>query len=254
MKDNQSIKQAADLLRHAHNITVLTGAGVSRESGVPTFRDALEGVWEKYSPEELATPMAFQRNPKLVWDWYEFRRELLSKAAPNPGHKALAALETRFPGMRIITQNVDDLHEQAGSSHVIHLHGSLNRNRCANNCQGEPTIIDVSTLVYEEGPPRCPHCDAYIRPDVVWFHEMLPADALQDANTAVRFCDVMLVVGTSGLVTPAATLPETARQHGASIIEINPQDTPITRIAQVKLTGPSGEVLPKLLEELNTDA
>ena len=252
--DISDIAKAVACLRQGHDLAVLTGAGVSKESGVPTFRDALDGLWAQYDPEELATPMAFRRNPKLVWDWYEFRRELVRQARPNPGHMALAQLETHFPSLRIITQNVDDLHEQAGSSHVIHMHGNIARSRCSANCQGDPTIIDVSTLDYAEGPPLCPHCGALVRPDVVWFSEMLPADALQDANTATQLCDVMLVVGTSGLVTPAATLPGLARQHGATIIEVNPDDTSITAIADVKLTGPSGEVLPKLLEALDTDA
>ena len=255
MTRERQIAEAAALLRQGHHLAVLTGAGVSKESGVPTFRDALDGLWAQYNPEELATPTAFKRDPKLVWDWYEFRRELVRQAQPNPGHIALAhKLERHFPSMRIITQNVDDLHEQAGSSHVIHLHGNIARNRCFDNCQGDPTIIDVSTLDYDEGPPLCPHCGALVRPDVVWFHEMLPADALQDAHTATQLCDVMLVVGTSGLVTPAATLPGLAQQHGATIIEVNPDDTPITALAEVKLMGVSGEVLPTLLEALDADA
>ena len=254
MSSESRIAAAAALLRQVHHIAVLTGAGVSKESGVPTFRDALDGLWAQYNPEQLATPMAFKRDPKLVWDWYEFRRELISRAKPNPGHIALAQLERYFPAMRVITQNVDDLHEQAGSSHVIHLHGNIARNRCVDNCQGNPTIIDVSPLEYDEGPPECPHCGALVRPDVVWFHEILPADALQDASTATQLCDVMLVVGTSGLVTPAATLPGIAQHHGAKIIEVNPDDTPISAIADIKLTGLSGEVLPQLLEALTADA
>lgn len=248
------VQQAASILKQAHLITVLTGAGVSKESGVPTFRDALDGLWAQYDPQELATPGAFQRNPKLVWEWYQFRREMVQQASPNPGHIALAQLEMRFPAMRVITQNVDDLHERAGSSHVLHLHGNIARSRCMDNCQGEPTLVDASQITTESIPPTCPHCGAFLRPDVVWFGEMLPTDAIQDARAATLMCDVMLVVGTSGLVTPAATLPDLARQHGAKIIEINPQDTPITPIADVKLTGPSGEVLPALLEALDLEA
>jgi NAD-dependent deacetylase len=255
MTNDDLIQQAAAILRSARNLAVLTGAGVSQESGVPTFRDAQEGLWARFDPQELATPMAFKRNPKLVWDWYEFRRSRLRQARPNSGHMALAQLEAHFPAVRIITQNVDDLHEQAGSTHVIHLHGNIARNKCFADCQGDPTLIDLSQIAYDrdDGPPKCPHCGAYIRPDVVWFHEMLPADAIQDATAAVRLCDVMLVVGTSGLVHPAASLPQTVRQRGAKIIEVNPVDSAITSLADIKLTGPSGVILPQLVEALDTD-
>ena len=254
MIDPALIEQAANTLRHARNVTVLTGAGVSKESGVPTFRDALDGLWAQYNPEELATPMAFEKNPKLVWDWYTFRRELVSKARPNPGHIALAQLEQHFPSMPIITQNVDDMHEQAGSTHVIHMHGNIARSKCFNNCQGNPTIIDLEQLETDETPPKCPHCGANVRPDVVWFHEILPGDALQDAKAAAQGCDVMLVVGTSGLVTPAASLPQVAKHNNAQIIEVNPDYSMITRIADIKLTGPSGEILPQLIEALAANA
>jgi NAD-dependent deacetylase len=254
MSDEALIQQAAEILRGSKDVAVLTGAGVSKESGVPTFRDALDGLWAQYDPQELATPMAFKRNPKLVWDWYTFRRELVSKARPNPGHIALAQLEAYFPAMCIITQNVDDLHEQAGSANVIHLHGNIARSKCSANCQGNPTLIDLTQLEYDETPPQCPHCRANVRPDVVWFHEVLPNDALQDASAVTQRCDMMLVVGTSGLVTPAATLPSIARQHGAKIIEVNPDETPITPIADIKLSGPSGEMLPLLVEALAANA
>lgn len=256
MTDNNLLPQAAQLLHGAHQVAVLTGAGVSRESGVPTFRDALDGLWAQYDPEQLATPAAFLRNPRLVWNWYEYRRAMVREARPNPGHLALAQLEQHFPALRLITQNVDDLHEQAGSSNVVHLHGNIARSRCFDNCQGDPTLIDVAKLTYdaEAGPPLCPHCGSYVRPDVVWFGEMLPADAIQDATIAARLCDIMLVVGTSGMVTPAATLPQIAQQHGAKVIEVNPDNTPITAIAAVKLSGPSGEVLPQLVALLSADA
>jgi NAD-dependent deacetylase len=247
MVDEALLYQAADLLRGARQVAVLTGAGVSKESGVPTFRDALEGLWEKFDPQELATPAAFQRSPRTVWQWYAYRREMLKQAQPNPGHLALAQLEQRFHGMRLITQNVDDLHERAGSQHVIHLHGNIARSKCSEDCLGAPTIIDLETLDDDEVPPRCPHCGAYLRPDVVWFTEMLPQDAYQDARSAAQHCDVMMVIGTSGLVSPAADLPALARAHGAKLIEINPDETPITPLAAVKLRGPSGEMLPRLV-------
>ncbi len=247
------IDKTARALHDADKAAVLTGAGVSKESGVPTFRDALDGLWARYDPEQLATPQAFHKDPKLVWDWYQHRRQMVSQATPNPGHHALAALQDRRADLVLITQNVDDLHECAGSRGVIHLHGTLAGNRCAADCQGHPTPINISALNWEPdaGPPVCPHCDAKVRPDVVWFGEMLPAQALEDAAHAAQDCDVMLVVGTSGLVTPAANLPVLARQYGATVIEVNPTDTPITRIAQIKLEGPSGEVMPRVLSALD---
>ncbi|MAS37571.1 MAG: NAD-dependent protein deacylase [Anaerolineaceae bacterium] len=250
------IQQAAHVLRGARHPAVLTGAGVSQESGVPTFREALDGLWAQYDPEELATPMAFQRNPKLVWDWYAHRRALLGAVQPNPAHLALARLEQRFSSLRIITQNVDDLHEQAGSTHIIHLHGNIARSKCVANCQGNPTLIDLTTLdpADDETPPKCPHCGEFVRPDVVWFHEVLPAHAIQDATAAAQRCDVMLVVGTSGLVSPASTLPHLAKQHGATIIEINPAASTISPIADIKLTGPAGLLLPQLVEVLDVEA
>lgn len=245
---NQFIQQAAALLKQARSIAVLTGAGVSKESGVPTFRDAMDGLWAKYDPQELATPQAFQNNPKLVWDWYEFRRELVRKAKPNPGHFALAEIEKRQPQTWIITQNVDDLHEQAGSKQIIHLHGNIAQSKCFYDCQGEPTLIDVSQLNTDETPPACPHCGKWVRPNVVWFGEALPHDALQHAAELSQTCDVMLVIGTSGIVHPAAALPSVARKCGITIIEVNPVDSAITPIADIKLDGASGEILPQVLE------
>lgn len=256
MSADSLIQQAANLVRQGRNIVVLTGAGVSKESGVPTFRDAMDGLWARYDPEQLATPQAFQRNPKLVWDWYEYRREMVKKAAPNPGHFALAELERRATSFTLITQNVDDLHEQAGSKNIIHLHGSIARSKCFFDCQGEPTLVDVSQIEYDHagGPPPCPHCGRWVRPDVVWFGEMLPIAQLDAAKIACIEASVMLVIGTSGLVTPAATLPQLVRSRGAKIIEVNPGDSLITAIADLKLDGPSGEALPQLLEALDRHA
>lgn len=249
------IQQAAEQLRQAQQVTVLTGAGVSKESGVPTFRDALDGLWARYDPQQLATVAAFQRDPKLVWEWYAYRRGMVQQAQPNPGHHALAALERHFPALTIITQNVDDLHERAGSHDVIHLHGNIAQSKCFDDCQGRPTLIDLTTLADQTAsPPKCPHCGAFVRPDVVWFGETLPVDALNLAATLSQQVDVMLVVGTSGLVTPAATLPEVAHRAGAVIIEVNPDDTPLSPLAHIKLSGPSGAMLPRLLEALNADA
>ncbi|RMF77976.1 MAG: NAD-dependent deacylase [Chloroflexi bacterium] len=256
MTSDDLIQEAAEIIRKSKNLAVLTGAGVSKESGVPTFRDALDGLWVQYDPAQLATRQAFQENPKLVWDWYQYRRGMVGEATPNPGHYALVVLEKRFPDMVIITQNVDDLHEQAGNTHIIHLHGNLAANKCVANCQGTPTPIDITQLEWDEdnGPPSCPYCGEHVRPDVVWFGEMLPTDALEKAIVRSEQCDVMLVVGTSGLVTPAANMPRYAQQSGAKIIEVNPDYTMISQIADVKLDGPSGQVLPKLVEALEADA
>lgn len=249
MVDEILIQKVADLLHNSRHLVILTGAGVSKESGVPTFRDAMDGLWARFDPQQLATASAFKENPKLVWDWYEYRRGMVRDAKPNPGHVALAELEKRLPNVIVITQNVDDLHEQAGSINVVHLHGKIAQTKCFYNCQGDPTLVDVSTLTWdkESGPPPCPHCGRWLRPDVVWFGEILPAEALDAAHTASALCDVMMVVGTSGLVNPAASFPLYARSRGAQIIEVNPQPTPITDIAHLHLEGPSGEVLPRVL-------
>lgn len=247
------IKQAAELIQQADTVTILTGAGVSKESGVPTFRDALEGLWEQYDPQDLATPQAFIANPKLVWDWYEWRRKLASEVAPNDGHIALAKLQDIKSNLHIITQNVDDLHEQAGSQNVVHLHGNIATHKCFDNCQGSPTLIDIATIFYEEhdGPPICPDCGANVRPNVVWFGESLPRYELTKAMKYSQNCNIMLVVGTSGMVSPASELPLMAKQRGAKIIEVNPDRSAITHYTDIKLDGASGEILPKVIEAIN---
>ncbi|HRV95922.1 MAG TPA: NAD-dependent deacylase, partial [Anaerolineae bacterium] len=197
--------QVIETLRSAGHVAVLTGAGVSAESNIPTFRDAQTGLWAKYSPEELATPQAFRRNPQLVWDWYAWRRELVSRADPNPGHFALVELAGLVPKLTLITQNVDGLHQRAGSDDVIELHGSITRIVCSSDRRVAETWSEAG-----ETPPRCPDCDSYLRPDVVWFGEALPTQALHRAFQAAETCDLFLSVGTSALVHPAASLPFTA--------------------------------------------
>lgn len=238
--------QLIDTLRSARRVAVLTGAGVSAESGVPTFRDAQTGLWSRYRPEDLATPGAFANNPQWVWDWYAWRRKLVDEVQPNPGHIALAEMEVRLAarGARftLITQNVDGLHQRAGNQNVIELHGNIHRVKCCD----EGLIVEApetpgNTL------PRCPRCGGLLRPDVVWFGELLPAEALQQAYEAAAASDVFLSVGTSGLVQPAASLPLLALQAQAVVVEINPQATPLTCSATYALVGKSGEVLPKLL-------
>jgi NAD-dependent deacetylase len=245
-----ALRNAALLLRYSQTPVILTGAGVSRESGIPTFREAQTGLWAQYDPTELATPRAFQRNPKLVWDFYESRREKLVDVQPNTGHTALADLERRCPALHIITQNVDDLHEKAGSQHITHLHGRLMDNKCSGICRGNPTRVDASTWRHDkaDAPPTCPYCGATIRPDVVWFEEMLPEDALATAYAVCANADLMLVIGTSGMVVPAAYLPAYARAAGAKIIEINPYESELTRAVDLWIAAPSGEALPELLQ------
>lgn len=247
-----SIAEAADVLRKARRVAVLTGAGVSKESGVPTYRDALSGLWSNYSFEDLASPEGFRRDPAMVWDWYEARRAQLADVQPNPGHFALAQLGARFEHFTLITQNVDDLHERGGSSEVIHLHGSLTATRCFFDCKGEPTYITPDQFVMRDvSPPSCPHCGRWLRPAVVWFGEMLPQDEYSRAQQAAVNCDVMLVIGTSGLVYPAAGLPMSAEIAGATVIEVNPEPTDISHISQFCLRGPSGVILPQLVEALD---
>jgi NAD-dependent deacetylase len=241
-KEFEIPERLAAALRRAQHIAVLTGSGISAESGVPTFRDAQTGLWSEFKPEELATPEAFQRNPKRVWEWYAWRRELVSLAQPNAGHRALVELERRVPSFTLITQNVDGLHQRAGSPNVIELHGNITRTKCF-----EENAAVESWQATGEVPPRCPRCGGRLRPDVVWFNELLPEEAVVRALEASRDCDLFLSIGTSTLVHPAASLPFEALQHGATIVEINLEPTPLTARAHHTLSGPAGEVLPALL-------
>jgi len=231
-----------NILRSAQSVAVLTGAGVSAESGIPTFREAQTGLWSIYRPEDLATPQAFAANPKLVWDWYAWRRKLVSEALPNPGHRAIVELEAHYPNFAVITQNVDSLHQRAGSHKVIELHGNISRIKCSK----EGLVIE-DWIEGIDHPPRCPRCGSYMRPDVVWFGEGLPPHQINAAVEAARGCQVFLSIGTSSLVEPAASLPLIARDAGATIIEINLSSTPLSPFAQFLLTGTSGDILPSLL-------
>ncbi|MBE3568221.1 MAG: NAD-dependent deacylase [Thermogemmatispora sp.] len=239
-------------LRQARRITALTGAGISAESGIPTFRDATSGLWTRFNPEELATREAFERNPRRVWEWYTERRQQAATAQPNAGHRALAAMEHYVEEVIIITQNVDGLHQRAGSSRVLELHGNLFRTKCF--AQDHPTDPDIASE--EEIPPRCPRCGSYLRPDVVWFGELLPERTYYQALQAVLSCDVLLVVGTSGIVEPAASLPHTALRAGATVVVINPEATPLLQEESnyglkpsrlYDLRGKAGEILPALV-------
>lgn len=233
-------------LRTARRVAVLTGAGISAESGVPTFRDAQTGLWARYRPEDLATPAAFARDPRLVWDWYAWRRERVAQARPNPGHQALVALEGRVAAFTLITQNVDGLHRRAGSRCVLELHGDITRSVCSVERREVGTWDDTG-----ERPPRCPACGAPLRPDVVWFGEELPRAALAAAQAAAESCEVFLCVGTSTVVYPAAELPFAAQRSGACVVEVNPDATPLSSSAGFRLPGPAGTVLPALLAALD---
>lgn len=235
--------QLADELRGARHVVALTGSGISAESGVPTFRDAQTGLWTRYDPQQLATPEAFMRDPGLVWEWYRWRRELVGQAEPNAGHHALAELEQKVPNFTLATQNVDGLHRRAGSENVLELHGNILRTICsAERIEVEPPGDGT--------PPVCPNCGAPLRPDVVWFGEMLPAGTIQAASEASRDCNIFLSVGTSSLVYPAASLPYEALSAGATVVEINLEPTPLTDRADYSLLDKAGEVLPALLSSL----
>lgn len=235
--------QLIQQLMTASRVVVLTGAGVSAESGVPTFRDAQTGLWAKLRPEELATPRAFKQNPRLVWEWYEWRRKLVAEAKPNPAHLALAEMQNFFPRFHLITQNVDSLHQRAGNRNVVELHGNITRTRCFD----EGTII-ANWKETGDVPPRCPNCGGLLRPDVVWFEEAMPEKETALAFRVSAGCDLFFSIGTSAVVHPAASLPFEALAAGATVVEINPQSTPLTGKASFTLAGPAGKIVPELLD------
>lgn len=239
-----------DALGNARHLLVFTGAGVSAESGIPTFRDALTGLWERFDPAQLATPEAFAADPALVWGWYEWRRMKVLAAQPNPAHRAIAGLLSCVPRLTVVTQNVDDLHERAGSTDVIHLHGSLHQPRCVA-CGHAHEGLSTTPGEPEEGrrlePPRCVKCGERVRPGVVWFGEMLPEAALQAAFEAAQDCDCLLSIGTSGVVQPAALIPQLAAENGAVVAHVNPQPVSVRGPRQFSLEGPAGSILPALL-------
>ncbi len=232
-----------EALRDAQHVCVLTGAGVSAESGIPTFREAQTGLWENYDPMDLATPEAFLRDPELVWRWYRWRRDLVAEAQPSPGHRALAELEDLVPTLTLVTQNVDGLHARAGSADVIEFHGNL----FATRCFVEDCLIEVET---DADVPRCPACGSHARPGVVWFGEAIPAQALDRSFAAARDCDVFLSIGTSSLVYPAAGLAELAKSRGAVVAEVNPNPTGLATNFDHAIAGNAGEVLPELVSSL----
>jgi NAD-dependent deacetylase len=237
------LKTLRERLASARSVAVLTGAGISAESGVPTFRGS-DGLWRQHRAVDLATPEAFARDPRLVWEFYNWRRELLAPLKPNPGHHALVELERRSPHFMLITQNIDGLHAMAGSRGIIELHGNIWHVRCTR-CERvmEDKCVPLPPL------PACSDCGALLRPHIVWFGEMLDRETLRAAYGALEACDVMLVVGTSGTVEPAASMGLFARSHGAYLAEINLEPTPYSRAYDLSVTGKSGATLPLLLEQ-----
>ncbi len=251
---SEDLARARGLLEDAARVFILTGAGISAESGVPTFRGE-DGLWRSYRPEELATPQAFRRDPRLVWEWYAWRRGKVSDCEPNPGHRALARLALARPA-RIVTQNVDGLHEVAARDEAdgsdwsaaspLELHGSLFRVRCTECAYHRRDRADIDATD-RDTLPSCPECGALLRPDIVWFGEALDPLVLSAAFDEAREADLCLVVGTSAVVQPAASLPGITKDAGGFVVEINPQATPLTDFADVALKGPAGIVLPTLM-------
>lgn len=228
------------LLATVQRMAAFTGAGISAESGVPTFR-SVDGIWNKMRPEELASMEGFLKNPALVWEWYAHRKRLIADVQPNPGHRALAEMEMMVPDFVVITQNIDNLHRRAGSRRVHELHGNIERNYCMQ-C-GRPSHDAAPAPA---GVPRCAACGGMVRPDVVWFGEMLPEDEWEASVRAAESASLFLSIGTSAVVYPAASLPTLARAHGAYLVEVNPEPTPLTERADEFLQGPAGQVLPML--------
>lgn len=222
-------------------VVFFTGAGISAESGVPTYRGA-GGLWHEYRPEEYACQEAFERDPEKVWDFHDKRRQLTGACAPNAGHEAIARFEARRPSTTVVTQNIDGLHARAGSRNVYELHGSMWRIRC-ERCR---TLVDNRDVPLV---PRTCACGAYWRPDIVWFGDMLPMDVVSAAEEAIRSCDLLISVGTSASVFPAAQLPLLAKHAGATLVEINPEETPLSRLYDVCLREPASKALPKLLDD-----
>ncbi len=245
----------ASLARDAQKVAVLTGAGISAESGVPTFREVQTGLWERFSAQDLATTDAFSANPALVWTWYRWRQSLIRQVEPNPGHIALVEwqrhLAERGGRLTIATQNVDDLHERAGARVLAHLHGSIFTHRCAECGTAaqlpDPTYNGFESPPEPEEPPVCQDCGAHIRPDVVWFGEMLPMEAFEATAATIRNADLVIVAGTSGIVQPAASLPLLALERGTPLIEVNPELTELSETMDYCLRGSSGSLLPALV-------
>lgn len=245
---SNGLAELADKLRHARHVFVLTGSGISAESGVPTFREAQTGLWSQYSPQQLATPDAFNADPQTIWRWYTSRRNNLSRVKPNAAHYAVARMQSLVSQLTLVTQNVDGLHQRAGSRNVMEFHGNLMSNRCSRDGSLQPAPEDSA-----EVPPRCTECGAYLRPGVVWFGEPIPSDVLDQSFQAAASCDLYFSVGTSSVVHPAASLVDAAMQNDATIVEVNPETTPLSRYADFVLRAQAGTALPELLLHLGVE-
>ncbi|MEO4015307.1 SIR2 family NAD-dependent protein deacylase [Pseudomonas rossensis] len=248
------IEQAADVLQKAKKVVFFTGAGISADSGIPTYREKLSGIWTGLDPRDLETAKAFRENPALVWGWYLWRRLRVAQAEPNAAHLAIPRMAHSQRQVSVITQNIDDLHERAGSSNVIHLHGSLAMPKCFA-CHRPAVVFPDQSAVPEEGariePPRCLRCNGRMRPAVVWYGEDLPSQSWKAAVLLVKDCDLLISVGTSGIVMPAAGLPDLALDSGASVIHVNKADVAMGEQKELMLIGAAAEVLPMLLEKIS---
>lgn len=238
-------QELVDRLADASSLAVFTGSGISAESGIPTYRGNI-ALWAGFRAEDLSSVEAFERDPEQVWQWYEARRRQIAEARPNPGHAAIATLERALGRFRLVTQNIDGLHQRAGSVDPIELHGSIWRARCTR----ERIIVDLSECPLASLPPVCGRCGAILRPDVVWFGEPLPHGPFEAAQDAAAFCGAMLVVGTSAQVMPAASLPLVAKQNGAFVVEVNTEPTAISALVDATIVGPAGGVLPELADRV----
>jgi len=243
----EKILEAKKIIDNASNVTVLSGAGISAESGIPTFRGE-DGLWKNFRPEDLATPEAFSKDPKLVWEWYEWRRKLIKDSKPNPGHYALADLEQQVADYTLITQNIDGLHQMAGSRNIVEMHGNLWQIRCTN-CGNIEQNFEVP---FKELPPLCKDCNSLGRPNIVWFGEMIPMPIIDKSLTSIENCQVMLIIGTSGVVEPAASMGLVAKQTGKTVIEINLETTPNSNFYDLSINGKSGEILPRIFRKEQT--
>jgi len=242
------LDQVVKAIHKSSSVAVLTGAGISAESGVPTFRGQ-QGLWKQYRPEQLATMEAFRANSKLVWEWYNWRRELIAGTKPNPGHYAIRDMAELFDDFTLITQNVDNLHRLAGSTRILELHGNIYRNKCADCNRPMTSEQDIEP----DALSVCTTCGGPVRPDVVWFGESLPVDVIEEACAVSERVEVFFSIGTSALVHPAASLPQIAKRRGATLIEINPEPTPLSAYADFSFLAKSGEILPELVTRLRVD-
>jgi NAD-dependent deacetylase len=237
-------KEFLDKLTEAKKLVFFTGAGISAESGISTFRGK-DGIWNKMKPEELANFNAFMKNPNLVWEWYQHRRDIVHKTEPNAGHFAIAALE-KYYDVTVVTQNIDNLHRRAGSKKIYELHGNIERNYCID-CK---TFYELTEIEKSKGVPHCKNCGGLIRPDVVWFGEFLPQDQFSGSEKAAEWSDICFVVGTSAVVYPAAYIPMSAKRSGSFLVEINIEPTEISNYVDYSILGKSGEIIPIILEEV----